>query len=266
MFKFFYCFPFLYFWDTRLKNANISFHLFFEWIAALVLCVSLSSIGPMKAISFSVVSYFAFISVYEIGYICNDYISVKYEPDGRERLPTDVTIASVTLWVACRILLFVAISLFALRNFAGAYSWWSFYLLLSFVFLFHNLCIVRDLRVVSFQWLAWLRFMAPIIFVVPNIYVFGIGLAAALSYVNFRALGYLDSKDMLCMPRRRDDIFRLLFFSFPLLGSVALSHYSSFKGYFVLTSYFALISLVGVLLSAISKKHPQGTCEEASGK
>ncbi len=136
----------------------------------------------------------------------------------------------------------------------GAREWWSFFAALCLVFGMHNGSTDREFKAITFIWLAWFRFMAPVIFVVQDTQRLGIGLAAALSYVSFRLLGYLDSKGLLKMPGRQRAGIRLSFFLMPLTGALGLWHYEAAQGYLVLVGYYAFVSLVGTAANVMKNR------------
>lgn len=240
--------PFTYFLLTRLSKGSIVFHLLFEWVAALVLVVLLGdSDSGVENFIRALGCYFAFISLYEIGYIANDVYDASKDEFGRHRLPVGATITWVGFWSASRISFF----LFGTYIF-GAWQrveWWLFFGTLCIIFTFHNIVIRYELKIISFLWLAWYRFMAPLIFVVSKDQIFGISFAVAIGYVIFRYLSYLDSKDMLRLPERRNNYFRVMFFLSPVASIGFLMQFPFASGYVILTSYWGSISLIGAVLS-----------------
>lgn len=238
--------PFSYFFITRLSRGSISFHLFFEWFAAFVLVVTLGDSGSwVLNSSRALICYLSFISLYEIGYIANDIYDVSKGEFSRRRLPSGANVTLVGFWVISRLSFFLLGT-----EILGAWQsmeWWSFFVTLSILFALHNTVIRRELKVISFVWLAWYRFMAPIIFVVAKDQVFGISFAVAIGYVIFRYLSYLDSKDALRLPERRSNHFRVIFFMFPLFSIGLLVQFPSSSGYIILTAYWSAISLIGGL-------------------
>lgn len=246
--NFFYLFPFSYFYQTRLKEGAISFHILFEWLAALWL---VAWIGDGATIPQDVLalflSYIAFISVYELGYMTNDLYASKYEKNGRRRGPQGASYLWVSLWVASRLLTFFSCT--ALMNLFFDASWWLFFAALVAVFTLHNFLDDREMKTATFSWLAWFRFMAPVIFVISIDQIMGVGLAAVFGYVSYRKLGYMDSKGLLFMPGRKRMSFRLFFFLIPLAGVAALGPYEHAKGYLLLVVYWAAVSITGAVLT-----------------
>jgi hypothetical protein len=241
-------FPFAYFCATRLTKGGLAFHALFEWLAAawLVACLGASSIGQDLLVMALV--YLAFISLYELGYMANDLHAAQHESDGRKRGPQGAAIQWVAAWVFVRVVVFLGVT--ATLNQWVEPGWWLFFSALVIVFTLHNLLKDREMKTSTFAWLAWLRFMAPVIFVVQDNQRMGIGLAAAMGYVAFRQLGYLDSKGLLNMPGRQRPAFRRFFFLMPLLGIAVLWPYPEAQGYGWLTSYWAVVAVMGTFLAA----------------
>lgn len=250
--NFLYLLPFTYFLDTRLRGGSFSFHLIFEWIAAALLAITIGAGSPAESLVIVLGSYLAFISLYEIGYLVNDLFATKKEVGGRKRGPQDISGLWIGLWFGARLLVFVGIT--ALMGRFLSPEWWSFFAALAIVFSLHNHLEDKEMKTATFLWLGWLRFMAPVLFVVEEGQLLSVGLAAAVAYVVFRMFGYMDSKALLQMPGRQRPEFRLFFFLMPLAGVLVLWPYNSAKGFVILSSYFALAAAVGTLPQLIMSK------------
>ncbi|MGQ4659020.1 hypothetical protein [Lysobacter sp. F6437] len=244
-----YLLPFTYFWSTRLRSGSIGFHVLFEWVAAAVLVVQLSPEPWPLSLQQSLLAYIAFISVYEVGYLSNDLIVAPGEAGGRMRGPQGTGRGWFTAWVVARILAFIAVThvLHQLEN----STWWAFFGALAVVFAMHNWISDREIKAGTFLWLSWFRFMAPIMFVIPSIYLLGVAFACAMSYSAFRQFGYLDSKGLLSMPGRKRPVVRWTFFIWPLLAAAVLFPSPDAKGFVVLTVYYAIIASLGVALTSL---------------
>lgn len=245
--NFIYLLPFTYFYDTRLRTSSVAFHLVFEWLAAVVLVLLVGGACPVGAWVGAGLSYLAFISLYEIGYLYNDLFSSRKEIDGRQRGPQGAKGGWVAAWFIARLASFVLATV--LIGKWAVPDWWSFFAALCVVFTLHNVLTDRELKAATFLWLAWFRFMAPVMFVVQDKQRLGIGLAAAMAYASFRLFGYLDSKGLLQMPGRQRRSFRLFFFLMPLVGALALWPYEDTMGFLVLTCYYTLVAALGSLFS-----------------
>jgi hypothetical protein len=244
-------FPFAYFYTTRLSKSTFAFHALFEWLAAALLVIVVGTGSAAQDLFTVVATYLAFISLYELGYMANDLIVARQESDGRQRGPQGASFGWVTLWVLTRIAVFLEIT--ALLNQWQQLDWWLFFLALAAVFTLHNWLDDREMKTSTFAWLAWFRFMAPVIFVLQDSQRMGVGLAAAMGYVAFRKLGYLDGKGLLKMPGRQRQKFRWFFFVMPVLGAVALWPYPEARSYTFLTAYWAGLAVLGTLLGSQAK-------------
>lgn len=248
--KFFYLIPFSYFYDTRLRSGSLAFHVLFEWVAAVVLALLLGVKAPIESLLGVIFSYLAFICLYEIGYLVNDLFASRKEIGGRKRGPQDASGVLMFAWITSRLTVFVLATISFGKFFSP--EWWSFFVALGVTFTLHNELIDSEFKTATFLWLAWFRFMAPIIFVVQETQLLGIGLAAAMVYVAFRFLGYQDGKGLLQMPGRQRPGFRLFFFLMPLTGILALWPYDNARGFLVLVLYFALVSVLGTVIGSLS--------------
>ncbi|MEQ1777321.1 MAG: hypothetical protein ABL863_02110 [Nitrosomonas sp.] len=247
--NFIYLFPFSYFFNTRLRTGSLGFHAIFEWLAAVILVLVVGATGPMPALANAGLSYLAFISLYEIGYMVNDLFAAHKEKGGRRRGPQGINGGWITAWFVSRIITFALTT--SLMGKLAAPEWWSFFAALCVVFALHNVLQDREFKAATFLWLAWFRFMAPIMFVVQDTQRMGIGLAAAMTYAAFRLFGYLDSKDLLQMPGRQRPGFRLFFFMMPLAGSLALWPYEAARGFLILIGYYVLVAILGTAIGAV---------------
>lgn len=240
-----YILPFSYFLRTRLLKGSVAFHLIFEWAAAAALVVLWGRFGIATSLLWSLASYLAFISLYEIGYMVNDLFMARKEDGGRLRGPQDASPALIYLWIGVRIAVFLAVTV--VLGVMAYPRWWSFFVGLCIVFALHNALADKEKKFATFLWLGWFRFMAPVIFVLREDQVMGVAFATALTYVAFRSLSYLDSKDLLAMPGRQRPDFQRFFFLIALAGGLALLSFSQAQAGIGLMVFFALASLVGTL-------------------
>jgi len=235
-----FLFPFVYFYITRLSKGSLAFHALFEWLAAVLLVVCVGRFGVADDL------------LTEHRGCCgiNDLFAARRELNGRKRGPQQASVLWISAWVSTRIASFIAVTTI-LQQWHQA-AWWFFFAALAIVFILHNWLDDREMKTSTFAWLAWFRFMAPVIFVVQDSQRMGIGLAVALGYVVFRQLGYLDSKGLLIMPGRQRRAFRQFFFLMPLVGIFALWTYPESQGYIWLTTYWALVALVGTIFQRLT--------------
>lgn len=248
-----YLLPFSYFYNTRLCKGNWTFHALFEWLSAAILVIVFGNVPPLQALLEAILVYLAFISLYEIGYIVNDLFAAHKEKGGRQRGPQNASSMWISTWVAFRVVAFIIITI--VLNKQGIWGWWGFFLALSIIFTLHNVFVDREFKVATFFWLAWFRFMAPIVFVVEDRYRMGIAFAASISYAAFRLFGYLDSKGLLKMPGRKRIRFRMVFFLMPLTGVLALAPYDEAHGFIVLCVFYSVIALVAAASSWLRHGH-----------
>lgn len=237
------CLPGAYFASTRLRNGYLAFHVAFEWAPALLLAALFGRYAPLSSMGLALLAYLAFISVYEIGYIVNDRYSALRETDGRVRGSQTAGPLTIAAWIAIRLGCFLAAT-YAIGAWHSP-AWWGFFLSLAAVFAFHNLVTDREIRTFSFVWLAWLRFMAPVFWIIEPTQLFGIGTGNALVYVIFRELAYLDSKALLAMPGRQRPNVRLTAFVLPVLALPAVCTQPSGRGLALLIVWFAAVALAG---------------------
>jgi hypothetical protein len=251
-----YTLPFLYFYGTRLRHGSLAFHALFEWLAAIVLVATCGQASALTDIARAFAVYLAFISVYELGYLANDLLVAPRELDGRRRGPADVRAVWLVSWVVGRLAAFLVVTL--MLGMHTSVAWWSFFLALAAVFSLHNAVCDREIKVSTFLWLAWFRFMAPVIFIVDPQYRMGIAFAGGMAYATFRLLGYLDSKGLLRMPGRARLRVRLSFFLLPLFAVLALARYPEARGFVVLCSFYALLGLGGATVIMFVGRERQG--------
>ncbi|MCK4709403.1 MAG: hypothetical protein KAU21_12365 [Gammaproteobacteria bacterium] len=246
-----YLIPFTYFYNSRLRSGSVAFHFLFEWLPAIVLAILLASVSIESSVIKMALSYFAFISFYEIGYLANDFYSSHRESDGRKRGADLINPAWVVSWVFSRIAVFLICGY--LLGLLMMLEWWSFYFVLLVIFTMHNIFIDNEYKTITFVWLSWLRFLAPVIFVIDSDYLLGVALGAGMSYSYFRTIGYMDSKGLLNMPGRKRISFRLMFFLMPIASVVTLFPYPNSKGLIILIIYYATIALAGSLYQRICR-------------
>ena len=246
--------PFLYFYSSRIKKGgSIFFNLLFEWIPWLILILCFSKYDSLESIRFLFLSYIAFISLYEIGYIANDYFSINFEEHGRDRAPISFNKKNIIFWVLFRFIIFFLISNYL--PFGGIYGWNIIYIILLLFFTLHNLIKDLQLKSITFFWLALLKYIIPVVFIVREESIYPLLLIATVIYVPFRFLSYLESKNLLLMNKRKTANFRTFYFSAPIVLSVFLIIIPNSSLYFSLSIYYALIILVYFLKSKLNLRN-----------
>lgn len=245
--------PFYYYYCSRIKKgSSIFFNFFFEWIPWIILSIWFSKYDLITSLFYLGFSYLAFISLYEIGYIFNDYFSINFEKEGRNRAPLLGTRNNLIIWILSRIITFFLFTNFL--PFGGDYSWNILYFLLIIFFASHNLLKEIQFKSISFFWLAFLKYIIPVIFIIKQNYIYQLLLVAALIYVPYRFLSYLESKKLLLMSKRKSINFRTIYFCAPILLSIFLKNLPDYYLYFSLSVYYALIILVYFFISKLNLK------------
>ncbi len=241
--------PFWYFWDTRLRRGSLAFHLTFEWLSAL-LVVAFFGRGPLLGDLLQLpFAYLAFISIYEIGYICNDYFAARYEQGSRPRGADRYSNPQILAMIAIRIVAFAFFSKILGR--LDDPQWGGFYLALSLVFGLHNLPLPVELKVITFTWLSVCRFAAPSLFLIRASHVPALFLSTLVFYSGFRLLPYMDSKGILLMPGRRKPAFRLCYFVSVLPLAWYLRAHPGGDLFLCLNLYFVSLGWAGFLWSIL---------------
>lgn len=211
MSSYLFCLPFFYFLKTRLNTkAAVLFHGYAEFLLGVLLLIYAGT-NPIQAVTNFVLAYFAFISVYEIGYIVNDYVSVRFEKNPRKRLKGKrISNMTVFAWIAVRVVVFLLLT-FYLNSF-NSVQWWLFYFTLIIAFCLHNLLRQKELKIFTFISLAFLRFYAPLFpFLAVAFFISSIN-GILLFYVFFRTLTYIDSKGLLVIPSRASLTFKTTYY------------------------------------------------------
>ena len=247
----FYLIPFTYFQRTRLRSLKEwIFHAWNEWLANCLILFCAFSFDAIEAVKCFLIGYIAFISLYEIGYIANDFYAVRNEANPRMRFGRAISRGMIAFWIVARFALFAAISYY----FQFGFDWFLFYIALAIVFALHNLMDDRSLKTYTFLQLAIFRFWAPVFMFLPKEVVMGLLPITVLYYVFNRTLTYMDSKDLLKLPNRTT-------LSFKLNSGFILLSFSLFWAYYVqswmaagIAAYFLLfwvcVKLSGIKLSS----------------
>lgn len=238
-FFFRYLLPITYFQASRLNRwALVGYHGLVEWLPAFAL--SFIYAGPTFAVFRTVLlSYLAFICIYEVGYLSNDYFSERYETDPRGRkgkMPDSAT--PVYALLVSRLFLFVLVTwvLGCLEN----PIWLTFHGALLATFVLHNSISSGD-RIPTFYALATFRFFGPVILTLdPQALV--ILLPTVMVNISlYRTTVYLANKTAASSPDRHTLRAKLVFY----LGCLPLSVFLSvfFKSVLpaVACAYFMMI-------------------------
>jgi hypothetical protein len=199
--------PFFYFQQSRLKSLkDYVFHFVYEWFPAMAILVLQKLEG--EVVMLFAINYLAFISLYEIGYLFNDQLAHS-EVEGRKRF-SQLSRGSIALFLIIRIAVFVGVTFYTDNQFNVV--WYSWYLLLLIVFSIHNLLRSSTLKCITFSYLAFVRFLSPIFFILPFQVSFQLFVPILMNYVLFRLFGYMDSKNLLTAFDRKSNNFRVGFY------------------------------------------------------
>ncbi len=201
--------PSLYFYGTRMNRVlDVIFLVATSYVPAYWILARLSDLGPVEAgISF-LLGYLCFISFYEIGYFFNDSWDSMRQKGGRRRMSFSPGATYSALFVAVRLATWGGVSY--LLGWFGNLVWLACYVALAVAMLQHNLISSSAYRAASFYQLAVLRFICPIAATLPREHFISAVLSALLLYTYPRFLSYLDSKDLLTMPERRQPSFGMV--------------------------------------------------------
>ena len=208
-----YILPFTYTFLTRMKEnkSTVFFHCYYEWIVSVGILYLVEGYSLSDSICYFLLAYFSFISIYEIGYLVNDFYSIRYERNPRPRLKkVNWSGAYLYIFVAIRILFFFLISSFL--DLLTTKIWIYFYFILCVVFMMHNLLRNEELKPITFSCLAFLRFFAPVFPFISLDTFNSIFPPFFICYLLYRLINYLDSKDFLMMPNRRTPKWKLSFY------------------------------------------------------
>ena len=198
--------PFLYAAKTRLHGGRDYLYLMAsQWGLGAIVLFFLDPGNPALALVNYLIGYFVFISIYEIGYLVNDVWDAKRSDGGRARFTGDISIAFITSFVAVRIGMWLGMTAIFLK--ADLKLWLIANVALIFVFAAHNIFTNPEIRYATFVQLTLLRFTLPIIFSLSAPEIEPIIIVTLLHYLYFRGLAYLESKEFLAMPNRKNPNF-----------------------------------------------------------
>ena len=244
--------PFFFFATTRLNSArDVAYLVATSWVPAAWLVFRLSGAGPLESVGAFVAGYVAFIAFYEIGYFANDGWDARESAGGRRRITFTFGWLYALMFVAVRLAVWLALGF--LLGWVRDWVWLACYAALATAFAQHNIISSPAYRSASFYQLATLRFVAPIVALVPRPGLVPVFLSALIFYTYFRHLAYLDSKDLLAMAKRREA-------SFPLVQLIMLSPLVLLLAYVTesgvmaeLLVYFLIVLALWPLLAARKK-------------
>lgn len=232
--------PYTYFYGSRVKQLKYNlYYLIIDWAVPFALLTYFTNYDWQGALVHFVLAYLAFISIYEIGYLGNDVYSVRKEDKPRRRVKDfDPSDAVVLLWIAVRLAAFGLISwyLHVLTN----PLWVAFYMVLAIFFYLHNALKDKELKVMTFVNLAFIRYFAPVFIFLTPAQLMLLAAPIFLNYVFYRTLMYMDSKDLLNMPSRRAPAYKVNYYLLALGVSSLLSLMGQSWVPVAITAYYLL--------------------------
>ena len=185
-------FPATYFEATRVRPTALKiYNGLVEWLPAIVLALYFNDFRPAVIVTV-LLSYVAFIALYEIGYLTNDLHSERFEeaPRGRASRLNGMTTAVYAL-IAVRIVFFILCTF--LLGVSSSAIWWVFHGSLLAVFLLHN-TFSSEMRIATFFCLSAYRFFGPLVIVLPVGALLVLVPAVLLNLSLYRTTVYIRSK------------------------------------------------------------------------
>ncbi|HEX6193712.1 MAG TPA: hypothetical protein VFZ42_15160 [Chitinophagaceae bacterium] len=204
--------PFTYFFRTRVKTvAVLGYNFLNELLPNLIAGLSLAAYFFDSSIVLTwLLSYLAFIAFYEIGYYINDAYSVKKESNlARKRLTTSFSSIQLLLWIFIRLVCWSLITYWVVPG-DKLIMWLSFYACLAVSFALHNVLDEKD-RGASFVCLAFFRFFASGILIIPLAGLSALIPGVLLCYLMPRLWAYQESKGQLVIKERRQMKFKMVY-------------------------------------------------------
>ncbi len=244
--------PFFYFQTTRLQTLkDVGFHFMYEWLPAYLLVWQELSDG-LLALRTVLVGYVAFIALYELGYLANDYLALKTEGERRRTRPFSAF--ELALFMIVRFATFAWATY--LLNLVDNPVWYAWYAILAAVFSLHNTLSLKSLKCLTFVGLAFLRFFSPLFFAIGKPMLLALSLPIFANYVLFRLISYMDSKQLLTHFDRHTPAYRLGYYL--ALGGVSLP-LCLISGTWVpawVNGYYLVASALGVGFALWAKRKP----------
>ncbi len=218
--------PFMYAFATRyewprafLVNAATA------WIPGLILIYSLTQYSLWASIFGYFVGYIAFICVYEIGYMVNDFYSVRYDAIPRRRINLTLDLNIIFTFTASRVVIFSICA--ALLDLWSYPLFWFSYIALILTLILHNTLRRVEYKFITFLQLSLLRFALPIVpvfLLTNNLKIFSlVAITGMLLFTYPRFLTYLDAKGRFQIPERKEVRFHFTshLLSLPLLALIS---------------------------------------------
>ena len=205
-------FPFTYFFNTRIKTIKVLAYNFLNELLPNLLAGLFYAWYSLETTIFInwILSYLAFIAVYEIGYYVNDAYSVKKESElARKRLTVSFSNSQFVIWLFIRLACWGLVTYLVVPE-GKLVTWLFFYLFLGISFSLHNV-LQESYRGASFICLAFFRFFASGIIILPTGVFMALVPGVLLCYLMPRLWAYQESKGQLIIKDRRQMAFKMAY-------------------------------------------------------
>lgn len=205
--------PFLYTYFSRSRRPrDFLVNVITSWVPGIILVAFQADIFVMQAIAYFFVGYILFTCIYEVGYLANDSYGLMNDSTPRQRLNINYNSGFVFTFVLLRLVSFLGIA--AWVDVITVPIFWSSYAALAIVLVMHNTIRRVEFKFLSFLQLSLLRFSLPV-FLVLLIFerpgeVMVTFLTGLMLFSYTRLITYMDAKDRLSIPERKEVTFLLL--------------------------------------------------------
>jgi len=184
--------PFFYYKYSRLNSVLSFFYFFFNYLL-LPLLILFWSQGELflKDILLFAIAFLGYTSIYEIGYLINDCVSVKNEKDPALRADSRIKSELKNLIIARIIFFIIALFLlFKFINIRNVIIYLLGILIVSLVFVVHNFSKKFAMRYITFPLLRLSHFLIPLLIFDINFSI--IFLVYFLFYFSYNEIIYLN--------------------------------------------------------------------------
>lgn len=239
--------PFTYFQFSRLNNVkHLVYHFLLEWLPAPIIALYYNNFDTSVLVTFFI-TYLAFISIYEIGYLTNDFFSEKFESTPRGRM-ADLSVSQTTVYILIFVRLIAFVFFTFILNAQNNGYWWIFFAMMLLTFTIHNIRI-KSFRISSFFSLSFFRFTAPLILVLPLNILNMLFPVVMLYYSLFRTIAYIENRNGNSAPNKSETSLKIIYFinAFPL-GIVLAISYNSFLPIIFCLYYICIWFFYGTVL------------------
>lgn len=198
--------PFLYAFFSRMRGLRaFVFNAVTLWGPGLLLTALLLDGFSVGALAGYFAGYLIFISIYEVGYLMNDTWGLRHDETPRRRIDVEYSSAFFVLFIAIRLVVVLSLGLWV-----GALSslwFWALLSLLVLAIVTHNIIVRQEIKMATFFQMSLMRFSIPVF--IPTAMEKGaiVLLLGCLFFVFPRFLTYLDSKNRLRIPERKQPSF-----------------------------------------------------------